>query len=261
MGQIGLGGVEYQPNPSTFHQLTEPDGSGNLTDLIVYQLIGTPNVPAVSLVTQTPSVGSSLTMVGYGSYAVGSPVNYSVQQSTDGSGNPVWTWTQDSTYHPGDYSGYTYTSGQAKRWGTATVSAFSYQGAQYSLVGSNVYNNVYDTMFPTIYSGGVGVAQAIGGDSGGAVFDSSGNLVGLMEAMSNLPNQPANTVISDPSSSVDLDYQVSVNQASYISDIASYQPQIQAIIAPVPEPTGLAVVAFAGVVVSRRRRAGSAARA
>lgn len=276
-GDTFLNGVTYGADYSTVTQLREPDQNGNVTasspttDLVMFKLTTTPNLPSLAVATSSPTAGTSVTMVGYGSYRATGPVYYGVDKAADASGNPTWTWTQHATAQAGDYAGFGLTTGGTKRWGTAVTAGFSFKGDVYDLAEFGDYTYSSDgglvTYFATNYGGNLGDAQAASGDSGGGVFGPDGALIGIMDAATgsrpdapaaNLPDQPTDTIFGEPSSTVDLDVDYAANTTTYITDIATYYPQIASVagLAAIPEPTSLAPAALAcGALFVRCRRA------
>jgi hypothetical protein len=218
-GNINLNGTTYNWNGKPEIRLNNNNNSADPTDLVMFQLTSQPaGLSPLTLANTSPSGGDSFTNVGYG-VARNTALEYFAYDST------TQTYSLISGPAGSSASGFGVGSINTKSWGTNQVQGFS----SFNIGWGNVH---------TFYGEFFGFTdQLINGDSGGAVFDSAGNLIGVNDAIGTFPNQPASTVFFD--------------DVSYMIDLAPFHDQIQSI---VPEPSGLSLLALAGVAALRRRR-------
>lgn len=230
--------------PGSLVVLHLPGDPSTNSDLVLYRLASDPGVPAAVVGAASPSAGTSVTMVGYGSLTVASttPRYYSVVMNSD----TDWTWTPTGSAAGADFVGITtQDSGRAKRWGTnSTVLIENDDGST-----STTIDNDYDflgggttRLFATAFTAQDLNALGSSGDSGGAVFNSAGELIGIMDLITSYPDEPG-----------DLALYYSGHfpgQATFSADLAAYRDQIYAV---VPEPS-MAVALIASLGLIRRRR-------
>lgn len=227
-GPIFFGGNLFSDVAGSAIRLHDPN-TNLLTDLVVYRIASAPVLPALTIATSTPGVGTSVVMAGNG---VNRDPN--LTQYLDAGG--AWTEVPSG----GNRAGYKWASGNSIRWGNNVTENASLVGDP-SGPTTTVNIGFGDvrallTQFNNLANEG----QVASGDSGGALFDSTGTLVGMLDARGTLNNQPANTAI--------------FGDVTFAADLSYYRPQIVA--AMVPEPTGaLLLVAACGVMACRRRRA------
>jgi len=160
-GPMVFGGVTYSPVPGSFQKLT--GGSASLADLAVLRMAGDPGLPTTALATTTPSVGSSVVMIGRG---------LSRGSATTWNGNNGWGWT----------------SPMVKRWGANRVSMTGL-----SILNTETLTLNFDGPGPAAVTHEAHVAT---GDSGGALYWKSGGtwyLAGTLFAALTFGAQPANT--------------------------------------------------------------------
>jgi len=161
-GDVILAGQTYAAMPQSEVRLLNQDGTN--ADLLLFKLLLSPHIPSPVIASQTPGIGSVVTLIGNGA---------------DRGAATVWNGIA------GFYWGTTNTI----RWGTAPVAE---QAVDVSLGGSvtRTFTTVFQkrtTPFP---------AQAAVGDSGGAVFvkvNGVWNLAGVMVAVDTYVGQPAST--------------------------------------------------------------------
>lgn len=220
-----------------------PDGSGNLPD--AYGATG------VSLATSTPSIGTATTLIGEGR-TISATNYYTVVGST---------WTQVPSNTPGAIPVYSWGPSPTKTWGTNKIWGTTAAGstvatsptptpvAGFTAAGDNALavdfsDGPYATHDPaTAYETGAAV-----NDSGSGMFVNvagTWKLAGLVDTIDTYAGQPGSTTTD--------------GNDTFAIDLASYAPEINAIILPVtsaPEPTSGVLLGIAGTVfaASMRRR-------
>jgi hypothetical protein len=227
-GDFTVNGQTYLAKQGSLERLKNADDS--LADLIVYELQTSPNLGDVRISSSRPTASSWVTMIGYG-----------LEQQSD---MMFWdaAWGVLPSPSGASYSGYQLGADYTKQWGENFV-----------LAGNGVINIGFGDVasYATRFWDDVGnttFAQAVPGDSGGAVFYKNGSLwelAGIMHATSSAhPNQDKWTTVA-------------YGQYTFIADLSVYRSQIVTITA-VPEPgtVGLVVAAVATGIVGRglRRR-------
>jgi hypothetical protein len=188
-GWTWFNGVDYNAVPNSAVQLPNPPGQAFTpdTDLLMYQISGTPNLPSVTIASDPPTVGSQVTMIGNGRDRV-------AQEA-------YWTSSWISSSTPSTYAGYIWAATNDVRWGTNVISSVGVPEG----IGVNS-----ETAFATQFTGNTLYdAQGSPGDSGGAVFHQDGSgqwtLTGIMFTVNYLVGQPEGTsVVGDTTYSADL---------------------------------------------------------
>lgn len=240
-GTITLAGMAYAPLVGSAVQLTNSAvGKTTSTDLILFRLAATPaGLGSLTLASSPPTLGAPVTMIGAGRDR-GAFTEWGIDTSTT-----PWTWTEVSS--SGDAAGYQTLATRSMRWGTNTLSS-----SDLWITVPDWSNNPVDvksvaTTFDDLFGPG-DEAQAVFGDSGGAVFTKNGSaweLGGVMIAVGGYSGQP--TAGETPV----------YGNLTYSADISSYASQIMSII---PEPSTYALLVFSmlgvGVYAARRRRSG-----
>lgn len=208
-------------NPASFGGETIDDA---FTDLVTYKLATTPALPSLTLSTGTPSFGDTVTMIADGS----------------GKGTALASWTDPGTSLA--HSGFNAGSGGMK-WGTNEVHEFMAGGGstQYVLADSGSGDVIsFATQFderPAGFVGNYTEAQALGGDSGGAVFSKVGGgweLTGVIHAIERYD-------VTQPNAAL-------YGNRTYAADISAYSDEVarcsavSASVAAVPEPGGFAAL-------------------
>jgi len=209
-GHLRLGGRAWPSVPGSMVRLHNPGmGDKKRPDLILFRLTEQPTLPSLSLATRTPATGTEVLMIGHG-------LDRGPARTVPGSIG--WQWGDQKTL----------------RWGTNRVHRY--------VEALEVGNTVTHT-FTTRFSLGDATqheAQAVVGDSGGAVFVRSNDrweLAGVMLAATKTRNGA--TIYGDE---------------TYIADLARYRSQILEIMEgadaggsnqgedPLPRERGRAVV-------------------
>jgi hypothetical protein len=200
-------------NGVTYSVSRESISSSDLALLTLTQTSGImPPLPITVLAAATPAIGTQIVMAGYGrKRAQDATTNASVSDAVAVSGG----------------TGYTTNATTEKRWGTNTTENFGPPGQHpTSTVGSTT---VTYSLFSTPPTGGwltSNEAQAVVGDSGGGMFNMSGQLLGIMYA------------VSDPSVG---GTQAFFGQATYFTNVPTYKAALETQIggALIPEPSVL----------------------
>lgn len=234
-----FGGTTYTTQPGTFNRLHDPATIGGpspvFTDIVVFRLASDPALPWVEIATATPTVAAGVTMIGAGRQQEASPTYWQVTV-LPGAGNDIWTELLPP-YTGANAAGFETTATRTARWGENQVSG----------TGITInYGAGPVTMFTTSFDTGAAVheAQAVTGDSGGAVFVPHGGgwrLAGMMAAVATYENQPggADTAVT--------------GNLTAAADLSIYRNEIISITA-IPEPAGIFMPAAAlGVMWIRRR--------
>lgn len=230
-GNITFSGISYAPLAGTTVQLTNNTiGRTTNTDLLMFQLASTPaGLGPLTLASTAPTLGTAVTMIGAGRDR-GDFTQWSVNTGTS-----PWTWTEVSS--GGNFAGYQTLESSLMRWGTNTVSATDVW------VGNAPDVKSFATTFNAL-SLDDNEAQAVIGDSGGAVFtkkESVWELSGVMFTVAGFEEQPsaATTPV--------------FGNATYSADLSYYAPQIMSII-PEPSTYALLAVSAAALAFANRRK-------
>lgn len=179
-----------------------------------------PSLQTISLASSTPTNGTTVIMVSHG--------RQRVQNATTNA------YTSDAITLTNGSTGYTTTNTIVKRWGTNQIT------------GTNVVNST-KTVYTTFNQPTFGrwltssEAQATLGDSGSALFDTNGVLLGIAYTVGKYTN--GNTT------------EAAFGEATYYSDAATYKDQItNAIGVPlIPEPSTAALTCAALAVLAAWR--------
>jgi len=233
-GNITFSGSSYAPLPGTTVLITNHAvGKTVNTDLLMFQLASTPaGLGPLTLASAAPTLGTAVTMIGAGRDR-GNFIQWNVDTAAD-----PWTWTQVSS--GGNFAGYQTLESSLMRWGTNTVSATDFW--------VNATNGVPDVKsFATTFNAlslDDNEAQAVLGDSGGAVFtkkESAWELSGVIFTVAGFEAQPSATTTPV------------FGNTTFSADLSYYAPQIMSII---PEPSTYALLAVSmlgvGFYVLRR---------
>ncbi|HEV2292542.1 MAG TPA: trypsin-like peptidase domain-containing protein [Tepidisphaeraceae bacterium] len=204
------------------------------TDLVLFRIGAAPALPSLTIASTTPLVGTSAVLAGNGRNRAESLTYYDVSGT-----HPDFTWTETSNPATAEASGYKWAADNTLRWGSnVTENASRVGAAPGPTVNVNArFGNVRSIL--TDFDNVLNEGQAAGGDSGGAMFDTAGTLIGLMHAIGPFEDQPANTSI--------------FGNVTYAADLSYYRSQI---VAYVPEPSSaLFIAGMCAVIALRRRRA------
>ena len=232
---VNFGGTSYATQIGSFHQLTNSGPLSTFTDIVLFRLSTQPDLPGVTISNSTPTVASQVTMIGNGRTQQSTPTYWNrtvVEDSND-------TWVE-TTEPPFNISGFRTTATNEVRWGLNAVDANNF----YVNVGS-VLAPVHVVSFSTQFDSGISQeAQAVVGDSGGAVFSNnagSWELSGMMFAVSTYETQPggAETAV--------------FGVQTAIADLSYYRTQILTII-PEPSACALALLGASTLLLRRRSR-------
>jgi hypothetical protein len=245
VGGVGLGtGVNFV-GYGTYHSdgqvVRLKTGSSN-ADLQMFHLSAAPNLPSLNIASSSPAASTAIYMAGYGRNRAAGLTYYSVTGPSD---NPTWTELPNSI--GANAAGYKYAAGNTKRWGTnLTIDDPDNPGHTTAIV--NAGSGPTQVFFADFSNPGTSSeAQLANGDSGGGVFDSANNLIGLINYKDTFTNQPA----YNPSISGSTDTAIFGNR-SVMADLSAYRSQILAVI---PEPSTLSLLLLTGGLILIRRRA------
>lgn len=227
-GDFTLGATTYTASGPSY-RLHEAGNPAANTDLVLFHLATWPSLADLTLASSDPTTNTAITMIGAGRNRATSISYYQVNTLTT-----PYTWAA-GTLGNHNASGFAYAAGTTLRWGTNNVS-----GPTETINptdGVNFYGNT--VIFPATFDAAGGSNEAIvaPGDSGGGVFLAGNILVGINDSLAVISGQPADTAI--------------FNDASYMTNIASYRDQIVAL---VPEPSAIALLGGLGVSLLMRRR-------
>ena len=188
IGPYTLDGQTYDDVPGSKVRLDTP-GVG-LADLAVFKIDGDPGLPAMNIASSSIGVNDGVIMHGHGRDR-GLAVTWPETGGDDG-----WQWG----------------AGHSLRWGTNRVA-----GASQTVLDTAAFLTVFDESGFRVEAD---EAQAVYGDSGGAVFYKRGNsweLTGIMFAIGkNAAEQPGNYVL--------------FGNQTLAADLAVYRSQILSII-------------------------------
>ena len=208
LGLFALGGKNYTPVLNSGHRLLNPNGSPS--DILLFQIDGNPNLIPLKLARATPVTGSQIYLIGFGRDREADRT-YWIDQ-----GHP-WTETT-STDLFADRIGFRWMGAQPgpERWGTASV--------ERSVLGISNTVSFYTGFFDR-----ANCATASTGDSGGGAFVQEAGqwfLVGMLDAVGGLPNQPAET-------SILINY-LGEGSVTVIADLSQYESQIDSLLNSAP---------------------------
>lgn len=228
-----FGGTSYGTEPGSFHQLTNPPQSPALTtftDIVLFQLATSPALPALTISSATPTVGSGVMMIGNGRTQAAART-YWDRTVIPGDNNDVWV---ETTPPSSNISGYKTNGTQEVRWGDNNVAG-----------NGEIVNTGYGDVISYYTSFDAGAlaeeGQAVVGDSGGASFSLVGGvwqLSGMMHAVGTLDSQPGGSTTAV------------LGDITAMADLSQYRGQILAI---VPEPSA-SLLGLGGVCLLLRRR-------
>jgi hypothetical protein len=201
-GSFELGAITYSAVAGSALQLLNPDSTPS--DILLFQINGDPGLSPLNLASASPTNDKQVYMIGFGQS--GQPNrSYWIDD-----GGP---WVPTVAGDPAaNRIGYQWTGVQPglKRWGIGSVAGSTH--------GVNQTRAFY-----TKFLDQKNIACATPGDSGGGVFIRQGDqwqLIGMLDALSGLPNQPAGTSILN-------------GDINVIADLSQYHAQIDAIFAPI----------------------------
>ncbi len=208
-GSFESGGITYSAVAGSAHQLLNPDST--LSDILLFQINGDPWFSPLNLASASPTNDTQVYMIGFGQS--GQPNrSYWIDD-----GGP---WVPTVAGDPAaNRIGYQWTGVQPglERWGIGSVAGSTH--------GINQTRAFYTKFLDQKNN-----ACATAGDSGGGVFIRLGDqwqLIGMLDALAGLTNQPAGTSVLN-------------GEINVIADLSQYRAQIDAHPVIVPEPPSLA---------------------
>jgi hypothetical protein len=234
----GVGAFAAAPGSEV--RLHNPAGSGlsAFTDLLLYRLASDPGLPALSIAASPAPVGGLVTLIGDGGAITpgDAPTQWLVTQDISNPGHLLWTEVSSG----GNAAGYKATTSQ-KLWGANVIeddeALFAQMDPDHSIVVNSGNGDVISlfTDFDDPNQLGSGAtfseAQALSGDSGGAVFYKNGDdweLAGVTHAILTFTDQPGLSAV--------------FGDLTLFADLSAYRDQILAMTS-VPEAGGFVLLA------------------
>lgn len=227
---IRFGGITYAWVEGTEVQLTT---GGVPSDLLIYRVWPEPPLPGVAIADAPPQIGESVTMIGRGNNRAVAATYWDAD------------WNEVTPPDPFVYAGWKQSGGRTIRWGVNVITGID---LDLTAVGAT------SREFRVDFDDALDEAQAVTGDSGGAVFVERGGqwqLLGIMNLVSTFTDQPTKTEV--------------FGNRTYSIDLSYYKGQIDAVVARgVPAADGrvrtalAALLAAFGVVAACRTRASGA---
>jgi hypothetical protein len=198
-GPFKLGATTYTAVAGSGQPLLNADGAPS--DVLLFQISADPELPALKLGSVSPAIGTGVYLIGFGQS--GRPDrSYWIDH-----GGP---WIPTVVGDPAaNRFGFEWTGVQPglERWGTGTVAGRTHGVSQ---------TEAFYTKFLDQMNNACGSA----GDSGGGVFLRQNNqwqLIGMLDALSGLRNQPPGTSVLN-------------NNINIIADLSPYRAQIEAVL-------------------------------
>ncbi len=242
----GVGTFAYETG-SRVDLVVPGPGPPVLTDLVLYRLTTAPNLPSLTISSNTPNINSSVTLIGDGrSVGVGAA---ETEWFVTGSGTQ-YTWTEVAP-GSGNVLGYSST-GSTKLWGTNLVEDDGTVDLDHNITVNSGWGPVvsffteFDKQDITNGAATTSEAQALGGDSGSGGFAKNGanwELAGITHAIGIFHDQPG---FENPALPVTPPQAAIYGNLTYIADLSAYRDQILAVIA-VPELNSLLLVGVVGL--------------
>jgi len=219
MSVITLNGQSYYAVANSAQQLTNADSSG--ADLTLYKLqTPYPPLPALSVATSSPTVGTPYYNVGFGMLRNTAITNYGSAYAI--AGNPSASYSGYGYGLTGNTASYT-----DETWGNNTV--FDLGNGTSTATFDAGYGNV--TAFAGEFLPGTDII--VYGDSGGAAFNAAGQLIGI--------NCYLDTqLLVNPKLPLPTNAMV-YGTLSWMADVATYSGEIDSITG-VPEPGTFSLV-------------------
>ena len=225
-GNIDLNGSTYGSTGAQLRLKNLTGGFTEFTDLLLFRIdVAPPGLPDLNISSFAPPAGSGssgadLVMIGYGRTRDIDDTYWNVDMTTT-----PWHWTVLPSSVGAEAHGYNALSSKVKRWGENDLKSKipklpTTQGDVKAL------ETVFDETGGHMYE-----AQAVGGDSGGAVFyKNSGNweLAGLMGWV-NFPPSLQDEDVNAPAGTRPL-----FGSLTYAADLSEYKSQITPLVNPEP---------------------------
>lgn len=233
----GSGGTVY--TASTSYKLKNPS-DGSVTDLRLYKLSSTPNIPAVTIASNSPSDRQAAMIIGTGLDRGSSLQSYNVQ---------------DPQGHTGTVDGFNWGTTRVKTYSNTTVTA---TGLHYA---ANSFGPAAFTGFSMNFVNSTGQGVVADKDSGGAIFtyDTSNGqwqLGGIVEGITNVligPNNAYTAVQFGGGSGTTGGFQMAPS-VSVAIDLSVYRSQIESYMnTPAPASAALLLAAVPLLLLRRRR--------
>jgi hypothetical protein len=184
----------------TIYRLTNSDSSP--ADLVLFHLQTAPSLPSLPLTSTTPAARSTIELIANGRIAGSAESDFGV------------------------FRGFALSVSGAKSWGNNLVNLGGLTTLDVGAGQTTIFTcDFTDPRTPGLAGATSQEAQVVAGDSGGGVFQLSGStwqLVGIISADGTFTTQPAGTAV--------------YGDESYFADMATYRPQILALLGGGPVP-------------------------
>lgn len=219
-----IGGQVYPFVPGS--RVVFETSPGVNADLAVYRIQGDPGLPYLMLGATPPAVGEPVVMIGHGWNREATTTQWNASFVEVPPGAPA-------------HEGYKRGVAQALRWGRNVVEGTG--------IAVNISGIISTSLFTRFDASGGGLqpdeAQAVVGDSGGALFyerggAGSGNweLAGILYTVATFSGQPADTAV--------------FGTVTYAVEVAAYAADIEAVTAPVVPALPLLGFVFAALGIA-----------
>jgi len=189
-------------------------GLSATTDLMLFKLAETPELPPLVIASSRPNLGGEVVMIGHGLDREPVARDWDLR-STSASAPAIWTEVPRGT---GQFHGFNAMTESSMRWGVNSID-FLLEPTSTTPLGIN--GHVFS--FATDFDFARNQAQAVTNDSGGAVFakrDGTWELAGIMVAVNGFPGQK-------------IQEMVLFGNQTLSADLSIYRDQIVSL---VPEP-------------------------
>jgi len=242
-GSVNFGGTTYSAESGTTTRIANPSGIGlsTYTDLIIFRLTSDPGLPSLQIASSTPAVGTEVTMVGAGRNRALSETFWNI----DPTANPD-AWTELPSADGAETSGYKPTGTRSIRWGENEIWATT-------TIGLGSHGHVLSLVTRFDEAGRTHEAQAVNGDSGGALFvkeDGVWKLGGVINAVGEAlvyNGRPPGETSTNPYAYYGR-YTTSADLSRYRDQLMPFMPAV------IPEPSQPFLLGLGSLTLLARKR-------